>query len=193
MSLVEKQSYFSQLIYSWTWSKHGQRVSNTWLPVCREWVHGAGDQRTWLINLLSLSWNWCDLYLALSYFLGLGIMRLVWFVSCLILLLCARYHETGAIDISPLALGETGALCILPYITALVSLSWNWCNWYLTTLCSCRRSSGWLCDPELHSRQTSPDDLQGCPFARPTPSSISTSQVVCFKNPTTSPVLAKIL
>ena len=102
MSLVAKESYFSLLKYSWTWSKHGQRVSITWLPLCREWVHGAGDQRTWLINLLSLSWNWCDLYLALSYFLGLGIMRLVWFVSCLILLLCARYHETGAIDISPL-------------------------------------------------------------------------------------------
>ena len=59
--------------------------------------------RGWLKNLINkLALGIIDLYLALSYFLGLCFIKLVWFVSCLILLLWSRYHETGIIDISPL-------------------------------------------------------------------------------------------
>ena len=80
MSLVEKQFYFSQLKYSWTW-KEGKEYL-----VAR--VQGMSPWRGWSKNLINK--------------LDLSIMKLVWIVSCLILLPWSLYHDIGAIDISPL-------------------------------------------------------------------------------------------
>ena len=54
--------------------------------------------------------------------------------------------------------------------------------WTITTQCSCRQNSGWLCGQELPSRRKFQGGSLGCPSAHPTPLNIMFNQPI--QNPT---------